>query len=159
MAKFLITPTVVSEDILSVRLGGNTVGTRFTDADVGKPVKLVAESQYGLCVAGDAIEGVVNSVETSTYDGFVVGGIVEEGYSNAVANGLQATPGVGVLAINDYVVASAPAAVQVASATPLQVLKATTQATAMSSPFPARVVSLGNVGTGAVGTTVVIELL
>lgn len=48
---------------------------------------------------------------------------------------------------------------QVADTTPRKVVKATDQAAAAAAPFKARVVSLGDVGTGAVGTTIVIELL
>ena len=49
---------------LLVRLGaGNAAGDRYSDVDQGKLVKLVAESRYDLCAAGDAIEGVVVAVE------------------------------------------------------------------------------------------------
>lgn len=159
MAKFTITPTIHTEKVLTVRLGGNALATRFNDSDVGKPVKLAAESQYSLCAAGDAIEGIVTSYDATLYDSFVLGGIVKSGYANAVAGGSQAA-GTGAIAVGDYVLAAAPSAVQTALATTyLKVVKATDQAAAATAAFKARVVSLGTAGSGAVGTNIVIELL
>lgn len=157
--KFRMTPTVYSERVATARLGGNASNTRFTDNDVGKFVKFSQESGYTLVSSADAIEGVVTSVETGVYDGYVLGGVVGKGYVEATANGLQATAGTGAIAVNDYVLATAPTAVQTADTTPRKVVKATDQAAAKTAPFKARVVSLGDAGTGAVGTTIVIELL
>ena len=159
MAKFLFTPTIHSEKIVTARIGGNAAGTRANDNDVGKFVKLGGDSNYVLVSSADAIEGVVTSVETGLYDEFYLGGVVTKGYVEVTANGLQATPGVGAIAVGDYVLATAPAAIQVADAAPRKVVKATTQATAASAPFKARVVSLGAGNSGAVGATIVIELL
>ena len=159
MAKFLFTPTVHSEKIVTARIGGNAAGSRANDNDVGKFVKLGGDSNYVLCSAADAIEGVVTSVETGLYDEFYLGGVVAKGYVEVTANGLQATPGVGAIAVGDYVLATAPAAIQTADATPRKVVKATDQAAAKIAPFKARVVSLGSGNSGAVGATVVIELL
>jgi hypothetical protein len=158
MAKFQMTPTVYSEKVITARLGGNALATRMNDLDVGKPVKLSGDSCYVLCSAADAIEGIVTSVETGLYDGYVLGGVVRSGMHYAVADGSQAD-GTGAIAVGDYVLAAAPEAVQVAKAAAhLKVRKATTQATAADGPYKARVVSLGPVGTGAVGTVIVIEL-
>lgn len=163
MAKFLISPTTGSfpQNIITARLGAGASNTRFTDVDVGKGVKLVGDSRYGLLSAADPIEGICTSVETGVYDTYVIGGVQTKGYVNATAYGLQATAGTGVIAVGEYVYAAAPAAVQVAEtlSTTLRVVSATTQATAKGLPFKARVVSLGPVGTGAVGTAIVIELL
>lgn len=161
MAKFLITPTVQNQVVISARLGAGALATRMSDVDVGKPVKLVGDSQYNLVAAADAIEGVVTSIETGVYDGFVLGGVQSKGYINATAYGLQATPGIGVITVGQYVLAAVPAAVQVAEtlSTTLRVVSATTQATAATAAFKARVVSLGPVGTGAVGTAIVVEML
>lgn len=159
MAKFMFTPTVYSEKIVTARLGGNASNTRANDSDVGKFVKLGGDSNYVLVSSADAIEGVVTSVETNLYDGYVIGGVVAQGFVEATANGLQATAGTGTLAVGDYVLATAPAAIQVADTAPRKVVKATDQAAAKTAPFKARVVSLGTAGSGAVGTTVVIELL
>jgi hypothetical protein len=158
MPKFNIQPTIHSEHIRSVRLGGNASNTRATDRDIGKPVKLTADSNYTLCAVGDAIEGIITSVETNVYDGYAVGGIVSKGYVFAIANGAQGTPGTGSLTVGQYVLAAAPTAIQVAkTGAYLQVVSATNQATAATAAFRARVVSLNDTN-GAVGTTVVIEL-
>ena len=161
MAKFLITPTTQSERIITARVGANAANTRFTDVDVGKGVKLTGDSQYNLLSAADPIEGICTSVETGVYDGYVLGGVQTKGYVDATAYGLQATPGVGVIAIGEYDYAAAPAAVQVSEtlSTTIRVVSATNQATAAAAVFKARVVSLGSAGTGAVGTAIVIELL
>ena len=161
MAKFLITPTTQNQITVTARLGGNAAGTRANDNDVGKGVKLVGDSNYGLLAAADAIEGVITSVETGVYDGYSLGGVQTKGYLNATAYGLQATPGVGAITVGQYVLAAAPAAIQTAEtlSTTMCVVSATNQATAATAAFKARVVSLGPVGTGAVGTAIVIELL
>lgn len=161
MAKFLITPTTQNQITVTARLGGNAAGTRANDNDVGKGVKLVGDSNYGLLSAADAIEGVITSVETGVYDGYALGGVQTKGYLNATAYGLQATPGVGAITVGQYVLAAAPAAIQTAEtlSTTMRVVSATNQATAATAAFKARVVSLGPVGTGAVGTAIVIELL
>ena len=161
MAKFLITPTTQNQITVTARLGGNAAGTRANDNDVGKGVKLVGDSNYGLLAAADAIEGVITSVETGVYDGYALGGVQSKGYIDATAYGLQATPGTGAITVGQYVLAAAPAAIQVKEtlSTTLRVVSATNQATAATAAFKARVVSLGPVGTGAVGTAIVIELL
>lgn len=161
MPKFLITPTTQNQITVTARLGGNAVGTRANDNDVGKGVKLVGDSNYGLLSAADAIEGVITSVETGIYDGYSLGGVQSKGYIDATAYGLQATPGTGAITVGQYVLAAAPAAIQVKEtlSTTLRVVSATNQATAATAAFKARVVSLGPVGTGAVGTAIVIELL
>lgn len=161
MAKFLITPTTQNQITVTARLGGNAAGTRANDNDVGKGVKLVGDSNYGLLSVADAIEGVITSVETGVYDGYSLGGVQSKGYIDATAYGLQATPGTGAITVGQYVLAAAPAAIQVKEtlSTTLRVVSATNQATAATAAFKARVVSLGPVGTGAVGTAIVIELL
>jgi len=161
MPKFLITPTTQNQITVTARLGGNAAGTRANDNDVGKGVKLVGDSNYGLLAAADAIEGVITSVETGVYDGYSLGGVQSKGYIDATAYGLQATPGTGAITVGQYVLAAAPAAIQVKEtlSTTLRVVSATNQATAATAAFKARVVSLGPVGTGAVGTAIVIELL
>ena len=161
MAKFLITPTTQNQITVTARLGGNALATRANDNDVGKGVKLVGDSNYGLLAAADAIEGVITSVETGIYDGYSLGGVQSKGYIYATAYGLQTTPGTGAITVGQYVLAAAPAAIQVKEtlSTTLRVVSATNQATAATAAFKARVVSLGPVGTGAVGTAIVIELL
>lgn len=158
MSKFYMTPTVHSEKVVTARIGGNAVGTRANDNDVGKPVKLGGDSNYVLCASGDAIQGIVTSVETGLYDGFMLGGVVSKGFHYATADGSQAA-GTGSLTVGQYVLAGTADAIQVAKAgAHLKVRSATDQAAAATAAFKARVVSLAD-GNGAVGTTVVIELL
>lgn len=173
-----IAPRVPQEPAKTVRLG--TTGAKFNTDDVGKLVKLLAESAYELCAAGDAIEGVVAAVETATSAGYSIGSIFERGAIFAIADGLQATPGVGALAVGDFVVAGTITAKNTKLTSFPKVCKATAQPfTAVTVPdnlqasintalasvaaevknatFGWRVVSLGTVGTGAVGTQIVIE--
>ena len=153
-----IVPTAPTRESLTVRLGaGNSIGDRFDLKEQAKAVKLVAESRYDLCVAGDEIEGFVTSVEASTQDGFSIGGIATNDTRWATADGLQATPGTGVIVVGDYVLAGTITAKGTALTQYAKVVKATTQANVKASPYSWRVVSLGTAGTGAVGTAIVIR--
>ena len=110
-----------------------------------------------LAAAGDTIEGIISSSnypEQGTVDGFSIGGIYRTGYKEVTFDGLQATPGTGVVAIGDYVVTGTVTA----KGTALPGVLKVTKATAQTAPFKARVVSLGKAGTGAVGTVGVVEL-
>lgn len=161
MPKFLISETIHTEHVHTVRLGTVGAGNQYGYTENGKAVKLAAESAYVLAVAGDTIEGIVQSSnfpEQGTVDGFSIGGIFRRGYKSVVCDGLQGTPGVGVLAIGDYVVTGTVQAKGTDLPTHLKVTKATDQVAAKAAPFRARVVSLGQVGTGAVGTAAVIDL-
>jgi hypothetical protein len=158
MAKFKF-GVILSEDTMTTaRLGDSTTPATnvLADADVGKFVKLIGDSQYGLCAVGNEIEGVMNSVNTATQDGYAIGGVQEEGRVAVTLDGLQATPGTGVIAIGDYVVAGTV----VARGTTLgnvkpKVCKATAAGSALN--FKWRVVSLD--GTTAVGQTGLIEFV
>ncbi len=156
---FYIVPTAPSKPAMTVRLGaGNTAGDRFDLKELGKAVKLVAESRFNLCAAGDEIEGFLASLEQAPQDGYSIGGIEDSGVRMVIADGLQATPGTGVIALGEYVVAGTAVAKGTAlTGTYQKVCSATTQATAKSSPYAWRVVSLGPVGTGAVGTIIAIK--
>lgn len=144
MAKFLFGETIHQEKIITTRLG--TVAEPLTSNDIGKPVKLIGDSAYGLCAAGDNIEGIVSSINNATQDGFVIGGVSRTGYAFAQA-------GV-VLAIKDQVVAGANAARGVKQAGYMRVNKAGASPTGKSR----RVESLGDAGTGAVGTQVCLDM-
>ena len=72
----------------------------------------------------------------------------------AICDGLQSTPGAGAITIGSLVVAGTITAKGTALASYPKVCMATSQAAAVHMW---RVVSLGTVGTGAVGTTIVIE--
>lgn len=163
MAKFLISETIHSEKVKTVRLGQTTQPFGFND--IGKAVKLTADSRYELAAAGDMIEGYVTSVEgvsnstagvKATVDGYTIGGICSTGYKDVVFDGLQATVGTGVVAVGDYVVVGTVTARGTVMPDPaLRVTKATSQT---PGAYKARVMSLGKAGTGAVGTVGVVEL-
>lgn len=160
MPKFLISETIHSEKVKTVRLG--TTAAVYTNKEVGKAVKLAGLDNYVLCSAGDAIEGIISSSKFDNegkVDGYALGGIVDKGYKSVVFDGLQASPGTGAIAAGDFVVAGTVVAFGTALSASLKVVKATDQAAAKAAPFKARVVSLGAAGTGAVGTVGVIELL
>lgn len=158
MAKFLMSETIHSEKVITARLGQTGAGNGFNDNDVGKAVKMTADSRYELCALGDAIEGLVSSVNVGTFDGYAIGGVVGKGYKEVSFEGSQAA-GTGALAVGTYVVAGTVIARNTALTAPLNVRSATDQAAAKAAPFKARIVSLGQVGTGAVGTVGLIELL
>ena len=152
MAKFQMKELIGTEPI-TARLGAGSGSTNYvTDVEIGKPVKLVGDSQYGLCAAGDQIEGYIAAVETYTADDFSIGSVQFEGRKRVTLDGLQSTPGTGTCAIGDYVVAGTAVAKGTALTVPMKVCKATTQ-TGMY--FAWRIVSLE--GTGAVGQIAVIE--
>lgn len=153
-----IVPTAPSESSQTVRLGaGNAAGDRFDLKEQGKIVKLVAPDRYDLAAVGDEIEAFITSVEAAPQNGYSIGGIVKENLQFVTADGLQGTPGVGAIAFGDYVLAGTITAKGTALAAYPKVVKATTQANVKASPYSWRVVSLGVAGTGAVGTTIVIE--
>jgi len=161
-----IAPVVPTSDAFTVRLGAS--GAPFKAGyDEGKLVKLTAESRYDLCAAGDPIEAIVLAISTATSGGFSVGSVINEDRAFALADGLQATPGTGTLAIGDWLVAGTATVLNTALASYPKVCKATLQPGAdpattaaagtliKQSIFAWRVVSLGTAGTGAVGTTIV----
>lgn len=162
-----ITPRVPQSPAKTVRFGA--AASAYVAADEGKFVKLAGESRYDLCAAGDPIEGVIASVDTGTSGGFKIGSMYEAGGIFCLADGLQATPGTGAIAVGDYVVCGTVVAVGTALTTFPKVCKATNQPGAVPGDLIAagqqaknaiyawRVVSLGTEGTGAVGTTIVVE--
>ncbi len=159
MAKFLMKPLILPGDPVTARLGAGTgASNNIDDRELNKLVKLVGESRYNLTADGDEIEGFIYSVEPATLDGYSIGSVQRYGRQEVVADGVQATPGTGTIAVGDYVVTGTVVAKGTAltGAGP-KVCKATTQADVKNSPFAWRVVSLGSAGTGAVGTTIVIE--
>ena len=158
MAKFKFGVILNEDTMVTARLGDSTTaGTNLlADADVGKFVKMIGDSQYGLCAVGNEIEGVMNTVNTATADGYAIGGVQKEGRVAVTLDGLQATPGTGVIAVGDYVVAGTVVArgTGLGTAKP-KVCKATAAATGIVYKW--RVVSLD--GTTAVGQTGLIEFV
>lgn len=174
MPKFIFTELVDARDrVYTARCGAGTgAANNWDDKEVGKLVKLAAESRYDLAAVGNPIQGVVSSVESATQDGYTIGSIRVTGRLEVTFDGLQATPGTGALAVGDFVVTGTTVAKGTALTAPVKVCKATmqpgvTEASAAAdvndqlavAMFPWRVVSLGSAGTGAVGTTGIIERL
>lgn len=157
--KFQVKSTINSSITMTVRLGAGTGSANWvTGSDTLKWIKLTAESRYDLCAAGDDIEGWISSVDTSSADNYSTGGRTRGGLVDVCFDGAQATPGTGTVAVGDYVVCGTVVARNTALTTSFpKVCTATTQATAKSSPYAMRVVSLGTVGTGAIGTYGVAE--
>lgn len=139
----------------TARLGDGASGVSLlADADVGKFVKIIGDSQYGLAAVGNEIEGLVSSgPEGSTYDGFAVGTVRKNGRVLVTLDGLQATPGTGVVAVGDFVVAGTVTARGTLLPGNPKVCKATAAATGLVYKW--RVVAL--YGTTAVGQTALIE--
>lgn len=171
MPKFLMKEIIADTKALTVRLGAGSGSANYlTDKETGKLVKLVAESRYNLCAAGDLIEGQIMAVEGATADDFTIGSVREAGLMEVTFDGLQATPGTGTIALGDYVVTGTVVAKDTALSGVPKVCKGTIQpfttapaalanvpAHLQAAAFAWRVVSLGSAGTGAVGTTGVIE--
>lgn len=158
MAKFKFGVILNEDTMYTARLGDSTNAgvDKLSDADVGKFVKMIGDSQYGLCAVGNEIEGVMNSVEVATQDGYAIGGVQRGGRVAVTLDGLQATPGVGAIAMGDFVVAGTVVARGTALGTAKpKVCKATAAAEALVYKW--RVVSLD--GTTAVGQTGLIEFV
>lgn len=157
MAKaHFIVPTIPAQPSKTVRLGTGGGADFYSDKDEGKLTKLSAESRHVLSAVGDEIDGIITSVESAPSNGYSIGGVARliiGDYMYATADGLQATPGTGVLAINDICVAGTQTAKGTVLTAYPKVCKATTPANVVQKY---RVVSLTN-GAGAVGTTVVLE--
>lgn len=158
MPKFLMTELVDNAEVVTARLGAGTGSANWlSDKDVGKFVKLAGDSRYNLGVVGDEIEGRISSYEAATQDAYSIGGVMQEGRFEVTFDGLQASAGAGVIAVTDYVVCGTPVAKGTALVVPARVCKATAAGNTLN--FKWRVVSLGAAGTGAVGTTGVIEFI
>lgn len=171
-----IVPTGPMSDVFTARLGAGTgAGNNLTIAETNKFVKLTAESRYDLAAAGDLIESTIVAIDLDTSAGYTVGSLSANKTRDTMyvtADGLQATPGTGAIAVGDYVVVGSVYAkgtgIPIGESFP-KVCKATLQlgvvpaslteagALAKYAAFAWRVVSLGPVGTGAVGTMIVIK--
>ena len=158
MPKFIFTELVDDSDVVTARLGAGTGAANvLSDLDVGKLVKLAGDSRYDLCAVGNEIEGRISALEASTHDGYSLGSVQTEGRFTVTFDGLQASPGTGTVAIGDYVVCGTPVSKGTALSVPAKVCKATAAGNTLN--FKWRVVSLGSAGTGAVGTTGLIEFI
>lgn len=149
-----IQPTVPDDAGVACRLGAGTgPSNQLNTAEEGKFVKLAGESRYDLCAAGDAIEGWIYAVEPAPQNGYTIGSVVQRNRHRVTFDGSQAA-GTGAIAVGDYVVAGTPVAKGTHLTAYPKVRKATSQT---PTAYNWRVVSLGTVGSGAVGTVGVIE--
>ena len=100
--------TANMNDFISAKLGTNTVANsgHLTDADIGKPLKLVATDRYGLCADGDGIDGWLQNVSSFTQDGYAFGTVQVGGRVKAVCD--------GAVTFGYLVEAAAPAAARTA---------------------------------------------
>lgn len=159
MAKFKFGVVLDLATSQTARLADGAAGsaTQLGKADNGKFVKLIGDSQYGLAAVGNEIEGVISVADDiAPQDGFTLGAVLNSANRTRVAvtlDGLQATPGTGVIAVGDYVVTGTVAARGTALPGNPKVCKATAAATGIV--FKWRVVALD--GTSAVGQTGLIE--
>lgn len=107
MSAFTFTDLVDLKTHYSACLGASATA-KFTNEDVGKPVKMGSLQNYVLCAEGDEIEGIVSSINAATYnDGFSFGGYFTEGRAivKAAAGITFAAPWVvaGVNTLNESV--------------------------------------------------------
>ena len=144
MAKFNFAPLLLDGVTQTARIGDGA--TPLTASDVGKFLKLKADSQYGLCAEGDPIEATLEThgSPAGTYDGFTLGGIMKGGRRRVKC---QVS-----LAVGAFVEAGTPVALGTAL-TDLPLVKA--EASSPASAFRWRVVSLD--GAAGIGQTGVIE--
>lgn len=170
MPKFLMGVLVDDTERYTARLGSASGSANYmTDKEIGKLVKLAGDSRYNLCAAGDNIEGYVSSVESASQDDFSIGTVAINGRQEVMCDGLQATPGTGAIAVGDFVVTGTVTPFGTALTGNPKVCKATVQIGTVPADLTAagvmvraglfswRVLSLGTVGTGAVGTTAIIK--
>lgn len=93
-------------DVVSATLGVDA-NNKFSDADVGKGVKLGPSNNYIPLADGDEIEGIVISMEPATYnDGFSFGSVQKDRRMKAQVGAGQT----GALAVGALVVADVPIA-------------------------------------------------
>ena len=159
--KFQYGEVLASTPAFTTKLG--VQGTPYKDTELNKFVKVntATDSGHILCAVGDLIAGYITSVQGATADGFSVGGIQRQDAKFVTADGSQAA-GTGALALGDFVVAGTPVALGTGLGQTLpKVRKATLQPAdagfIAGFPYFWQVTSLGPVGTGAVGTKVLIE--
>lgn len=168
--KYRHTETLPSFAPITAKLGAQSAP--YKDTEIGKLVKKgTLDSQHILCSAvGDVIDGRILGVEAATADGFGIGTVGRVGAMSVLAEGSEAA-GTGAIALGDQVVCGTPVAKDTGLGTTLpKVRKATMQvgttapadlaavaAQLARSQYLWVVTSLGPVGTGAVGTEILIE--
>lgn len=137
-------------DVTPAALGATTGGA-WTNADLGKPVKMGTANNYVLCADGDPIEGVLVAIEPFTVnDGFPFGTVQKNKRFQAVLD--TGETGVTVGAI---VVAGANAAVGTANTVANKPVVAVEPTPGDAGDFKWRVIRL--IDGGEAGDLVLIE--
>ena len=138
----------------TAKIGDSTVNSALLrDSDIGKALKLLADSRFGFCADGDEIEAQLRSVEPqATSGGYRIGTV--RMVSVGMLQGINTTA--TALAVGDEVVAGAQAAYGVAQAAKpyhdvMGVKKATT-----ANGMRLKVVAIQS-GNGGLGTVVTLS--
>lgn len=113
-------------NVVSAKLGTDAL-EKYTDADIGKPMKLGAEPGCFVVAAdGDEIEGFLDNIDAGgTTDGHVFGGVACGNRGFRVEAEFSGTAG----KVGDLVVAAAQSAIGVKAASGVGKVKAGTPAT------------------------------
>lgn len=135
-------------NVIATKLGPDAA-TKYTDKDKRKAVKLGPVGNHVLCVAGDEIEGFIDSVEAATSGGFSFGGVARGNRGFRVEAQVGAGQGVTPMVVGDLVVADDQLAIGTAGKAQVK--------TGAPATHKYRVMNVK--GTGLAGTTVVLELL
>lgn len=106
-------------NVVTAKLGADNTHSGFTDADIGKPMKMGTQGNFQICATGDAIEGFLDNVDGGpTADGMTIGGVARGDRGFRVRAKVA-----GASAVLDYVVADANSAIGVKDASGLGVVK------------------------------------
>lgn len=152
MAKFsfnLLTHSPERLNVISTRLGASdSPADHFTDAEIGKAVKL-GDGTHVLCEAGDEIEAIVDNVDSGgTMDGYSFGGVARGNRGFRIKAVIGDGQGAEAAKLGDLVVADDQPA--------LGTKGVATVKTGEPKVNLWRILSLR--GSGAAGTEVILEL-
>lgn len=107
-------------NVVTAKLGADKDHSGFTDADIGKPMKMGTAGNYQICAAGDEIEGFLDNIDGGpTADGMTIGGVARANLGFRVRAKVS-----GAANVLDYVVAGTNAAIGVKDASGVGVVKA-----------------------------------
>lgn len=155
MANFgfnLLTHSPERLNVISTRLGASAgLVDRFTDKDVGKAVKLGANSNHVLCENGDEIQAFVDNIDSGgTNGGYSFGGVTRGNRGVRMPAQIGANQGATAAKLDDLVVADDQLAVGNKDAGAAQVRTGT--------PAINKWRILAMDGDGTAGTKVILEL-
>lgn len=133
---------------------------QFTDKDFGKPLKLVADSTYDVCAAGDEIEEIFDALaaqQSTVNNGYQIGTIRDDGQFLGIIDDVTEP-----VAVGKYVVSGAQAALGTRNSPAGKETTAYAKVRCVANADRAamlnkwRIVSI-QTGSGAVGTIVLVE--